>query len=165
MAHSAGRVASASNWLATSAYAYSAFVASTRRATTAVHWAAALFGASVTYGLVMLFFATLWQHDIAHSAIWCAGGMAVAVLCGARVASAILLPPYRRSGVWACTGLATVYPLLLAACSAPDAPVRAMQLLYVASAAIGGFAALRMLAVRPPWSGSVNGSVWRGRIA
>jgi hypothetical protein len=35
-----------------------------------------------------------------------------------------------------------IYPLLLAAGSAPGTPVRAMQLLYVVTAAAGGIAAL-----------------------
>ena len=39
-----------------------------------------------------------------------------------------------------------LYPLLLAAASAPDAPVRAMQFLYVTTSAFGGFLALETLA-------------------
>jgi hypothetical protein len=73
--------------------------------------------------------------------------MAVAVLCAGWVAGAILLPEHRRAGMWACTALAMLYPVLLAAGSAPGAPVRAMQLLYVVTAAAGGIGALWTLPV------------------
>jgi hypothetical protein len=142
MVASASRVASASNWLATSAYAYSAFVASTRLVTTAVRWVAALVGASVAYLLVMLALAAFWRHDSAHAAICCAGGMAVAVLCGAWAASVVLLPGHRAAGVWVCTILGMLYPLALAAGSDPGAPVRAMQFMYAVTAAVGGVVAL-----------------------
>lgn len=145
MVPSASRVASASNWLATSAYAYSAFVASTRLATTATRWSAALLGAGVAYVLVMLALATFWQHNSSHAAICCAGGMMVAVLCAASVASTILLPRHRYAGVWVCTILGMLYPLLLAASSAPGTPVRTMQFLYVVASAAGGVAALSTL--------------------
>jgi hypothetical protein len=146
MAASAPPLASASSWLATFAYAYLAFVASTRLVTTGSRWAAALVGAGVAYGLVMRVLAALWQYDSAHAAICCAGSMAVAVLCGAWVASAILLPAHRRAGMWACTAVGMLYPVLLAAGSPPDAPVRGLQILDVAGAAVGGFAALWSLA-------------------
>lgn len=142
MVSSASRVSSASNWLATSAYAYSAFVASTKLAINATRWAAALLGASVAYVLVMLALAAFWQHDSAHAAVCCAGGMVVAMLCAAWAATAILLPGHRHAGVWICTILGMLYPLLLAAGSAPGAPVRAMQFLYVVASAAGGVAAL-----------------------
>src|SRR5271156_1833719 len=105
MAGSALRVANASNWLATFAYAYLGVVASAGLVTTAVRWAAALIGASVAYVLVMLMMAAFWRHDSGHAVICCAGGMTVAVLCGVRAASAILLPSHRRAGLWACTAL------------------------------------------------------------
>jgi len=136
------RVASTSTWLATFAYAYLAFVTSIRLVTTGARWAAALVCASTAYGLVMLFLAALWQHSGANGAICCAGSMMVAVLCGAWIASALLLPGHRRMGVWTCTILGMLYPLVLAAGSAPDAPVRAMEFTYVAAAAVGGVAAL-----------------------
>ncbi len=145
MVASDSRVASASSWLTTFAYAYLAFVGSTRLATTAVRWAAALIGAGVAYVLVMLVLAAFWQHDSAHAAVGCAAGMAVSVLCAARVASVVLLPAHRMAGVWACTILGMLYPALLAVGSAPGTPVRAMQLLYIATAAAGGLAAMRTL--------------------
>jgi hypothetical protein len=58
------------------------------------------------------------------------------------LATTILLPLHRTVGVWACTVLGMIYPLLLAAGSAPGTPVRAMQLLYVVTAAAGGITAL-----------------------
>jgi low temperature requirement protein LtrA len=142
MAIPAARVASASNWLVTSSYAYLAFVTSTRLATTATRWAAALLGASVVYVLVMLALAAFWQHDSAHAAVCCALGMVVAVLSAAWATSTMLLPAHRHAGVWTCTILGMLYPLVLAAGSAPGTPVRAMQFLYVAAAAAGGVAAL-----------------------
>jgi ABC-type proline/glycine betaine transport system permease subunit len=149
----ASRVASAPNWLATTAYAYSAFVASTRLATTAARWAAALLGATAAYLLVMLALAAFWRHDSAHAAICCAGGMAVAVLCGAWAASTVLLPRHRTAGVWVCTILGILYPLALAAGSDPGAPVRAMQLMYAAMAGAGGLAALWTLPLTPRSAG------------
>ncbi len=142
MAAPASRVAHASNWLATFAYANLAFVASARLVTTAVRWVAALTGASVAYVLVMLMLAAFWRHDSAHAAICCAGAMMVSVLCGVRAASAILLPSHRRAGLWACTALGMLYPVLLAAGSAPGTPVHAMQWLYVVTSAAGGLVAL-----------------------
>jgi hypothetical protein len=142
MAAFASRFESTSNWLAASAYAYSAFVASTRLARTTVRWAAALLGAGIAYGLVMLFLAVVWQQDTAHAAMWCAGSMSVAVPFGAWVASEIVLPQHRRAGVWTCTVLGMLYPMLLAASSSAGTPVRAMQYLYVAAAAVGGLAAV-----------------------
>jgi hypothetical protein len=147
MIDNAPRVSNASIWAATLAYAYLTFIASTRLVTTATRWAAALLGAGVAYVLVMLAIAIFWQHDRAHAAVACAGGMAVAVLCAGWVAGAILLPEHRRAGMWACTALAMLYPVLLAAGSAPGAPVRAMQLLYVVTAAAGGIGALWTLPV------------------
>jgi hypothetical protein len=147
------RVASGSNWLATSAYAYTTFVASMRPVTTVVRWAAALIAASVAYVLIMLLLAVTWQHDPAHAAICCAGSMAVAVLCGAWVAGLILLPRHRSVGMWTCTALGMMYPLLLAAGHAPGTPVREMQLLYVVTAAAGGIAA--HWALRPTRRGPV----------
>jgi ABC-type proline/glycine betaine transport system permease subunit len=148
MAASESRVASASNWLVTSSYAYLAFVASTRLATTAARWAAALLGASVVYVLVMLALAAFWQHDSAHAAVCCALGMVVAVLCAAWATSTILLPAHRDAGAWTCMILGMLYPLLLAAVSAPGTPVRTMQFLYVAAAAVGGVASLWTLPLR-----------------
>ena len=147
MTASASRVANASNWLAAFAYAYLAFVTSTKLVTTAVRWAAALIAASTAYVLVMLFLAALWRHDSAHAAICCAGAMAVAVMCGAWAASAILLPGHRRAGMWTCMALGMLYPVLLAAGSEPDVPIRAMQFLYVVTAAAGGVAALWTLPI------------------
>jgi uncharacterized membrane protein len=154
MIASVSRVTGASNWLATSAYAYSAFVASTRFVTTTARWAAALIAAIVVYLLVMLALAAFWQHDSAHAAAFCAGGMAVAVLCGAWAASAMLLPRHRAAGAWVCCILGMLYPMLLAAASQPGAPVQAMQLLYVVASAAGGFAALWT----PPLARSVMAS-------
>jgi len=145
MAAPESRVASASNWLVTSSHAYLAFVMSTRLATTAMRWAAALLEASVVYVLVMLALAAFWQHDTAHAAVRCALGMVVAVLCAGWASSTILLPAHRHAGVLTCTVLGMLYPLLLAAGSAPGTPVRAMQFLYVAAAAVGGVTALCML--------------------
>lgn len=110
MLTSKSRLANTSSWLATLAYAYFVFVTSALLVTTALRWAAALIAASVAYALVMLLLAALWQHDSAHAAICCAGGMAIAVLCGARLATTILLPLHRTAGVWACTALGTIYP-------------------------------------------------------
>ena len=45
--------------------------------------------------------------------------------------------------------LGMLYPVLLAAGSPPDMPVRAMQFLYVATAAVGGLAALWTLPLTP----------------
>jgi hypothetical protein len=145
MAGSALRVANASNWLATFAYAYLGFVASAKLVTTAVRWVAALTGASVAYVLVMLMMAAFWRHDSGHAAICCAGGMTVAVVCGVRAASAILLPSHRRAGLWACTALSALYPVLLAAGSEPGAPIRTVLLLYVVTSIAGGVVALLTL--------------------
>lgn len=141
----ASRICNSSNWLVTLVHAYLAFVVSARLVTTAMRCAAAIIGAAITYGLIMLVLAAFWR-DSAYGAIGCAGSMTIAVMCGARAAGAMLLPAHRRAGIGGCTVLATLYPLLLAAGSAPDAPIRAMQFLYVATSAIGGFAALRTLA-------------------
>src|SRR5271165_3017259 len=121
-----------SRWLAAFAYAYLVFVASARLATTTLRWAAALTGASLAYALVMRVLIALWQ-DSAHAAIGCAGAQAVAVMCGAWVACAMLLPGHRRAGAWACTALGMLYPILLAAGSRPDASIRAVDLLFAAA--------------------------------
>ncbi len=142
MTASTSRVADASNWLATFAFAYVAFVTSLRLVTTTARWAAALIAAGTAYVLVMLVLAAVWRHGSAHAATLCAASMTVAVMCGARAASAILLPEHRRAGVCTCMALGMLYPVLLAAGSAPVMPVHAMQFLYVATAAAGGLAAL-----------------------
>ena len=142
MVPSTSRVTITSNWLVASAYAYLAFVASTRLATATVRWAAALLGAGIAYGLVMMFLSVVWQLDGVHASIWCACSMSVAVPCGAWVANEILLPGDRRAGVWTCTVLGMLYPMLLAANSGAGAPIRAMQYLYVAAAAAGGLVAV-----------------------
>jgi hypothetical protein len=89
----------------------------------------------------MLAIAAVWQYDPTHAAVCCAGGMAVAVMCGAWAASAILPDRHRRAGLWTCTALGMLYPVLLAGGSAPGAPIHAMQALYVLASAVGGFAA------------------------
>jgi hypothetical protein len=143
----ASRVANASNWLATFAYAYVAFVIAAKPVTTVARWVVALTEASVAYVLIMLALAAFWRHDSAHAAICCAGGMAIAVLCGGWVATTILLPAHRRAGLWTCTLLGALYPMLLVAGSAPDAPVHAMQSLYVIASTAGGIVALWALPI------------------
>jgi hypothetical protein len=101
-----------------------------------------LFGAGIAYGLVMIFLSVVWQLDSVHSVMWCAGSMSVAVPCGAWVASKILLPGDRRAGVWTCAVLGMLYPMLLAARSGADAPIREMQYVYAAAAAAGGLVAV-----------------------
>jgi hypothetical protein len=144
----------------TLAYAYLAFVGSSRLVMTTARWAAALVAASVAYVLVMLLLAALMRQDTTHAAAGCAAGMAVAVPFAGWVASAILLPAQRRAGVCACTLLAVVYPLLLAASSAPGTPVRTMQFLYAATAAAGGIAALWALPITGNTSNPRNVREW-----
>lgn len=148
------RIANAPFWFASLVYAYAVYALSTLFVTTALRCVAAIVVAGAAYVLLLLPITLAWQPDSHHAATVYAFGMALATMGGTGVANLIFPRHTRQIGMLACVGLSMAFPVLLAVLSGPEAPVRAMQWLYVAATIAGGCAAVGMLsrdANRPIW--------------
>jgi hypothetical protein len=142
------RLAVAPVWVAIFAYVHVMRLAGSPAL--AVAWRTALAGAAAlaAWLAVLLPVTVAVAPDAGHAALAYAAAMAAATFAATGVAGRILPARVRDGGMAAYAGLAMAYPAVLAMTSAPDAPVRMMQPLYFAAAALGG--ACAVLRRRPP---------------
>jgi glucose dehydrogenase len=132
------RIAWTPLWLAVFTYSHIVTFFAARRVREAVRCLAGVVGAGAAYMAVMLPIVMILPPQESHAAMAYAAGMAIATVAGTVVAGLVFPRRYRETGMMVSVGLLLAYPLAVAACSEPGAPVHLMQSLYVFATAAGG---------------------------